>query len=105
MSNVLTSAWRRYRSLPGLQRELVAFGLMLLFALTVLPFATWLAGQIFLGDYLRDPGEPGLARQGGPWALIVDYVGGILAGSPGHWLVLLGPYVLLWAFRLGRYLA
>lgn len=85
-----------------MKRELVTFGLALLFALTILPLAIWVAGDIFLGDYLRDPLDPGQARHGGPFALLVDYARGILAGSPGHWLVLLGPYVLLWAFRVGR---
>jgi hypothetical protein len=102
VGNSLTSAWRGYRSLPPLQRELVTFGLALLCGLIVLPFAIWLAGQVFLGDYLRDPGDPGLARHGGPLLLLWDYWRGLSAGSPAHWLVLLGPYVLLWAFRIGR---
>ncbi len=89
-----------------MQRELVTFGLALAFALTLLPLAIWIAGHFFLGDYLReslDPGlDAGLARHGGPFALLVDYLRGIFAGSPGHWLVLLGPYGLLCAYRAGR---
>lgn len=108
MSNALTSVWRRYRLLPPLKRELVTFGVALLFALTILPLAIWCAGRIFLGEYLRDPlrdpGDPSLVRHGGPAALILDYLHGIAALSPGHWLVLLGPYVLLWAYRAGRHL-
>jgi hypothetical protein len=100
--NALTSAWRSYRSLPALPRELATFGLAMFFALTLLPLAIWCAGQLFLGDYLRDPGDPGVARQGGPLALTLDYVRGLLAMSPGHWLVLLGPYALVWAFRAAR---
>jgi hypothetical protein len=104
--NALSRAWRRYRSLPPLKRELTTFGLSLLFSLTVLPLAIWGAGQVFLGDYLREPAsDPTLAPHGNFLALIVDYVRGILAGSPGHWVVLLGPYVLLWAYRAGRRLA
>ena len=80
----------------------MTFGLAVLVALTVLPLAIWLAGHFFLGDYLRDPVDPGVARHGGPLGLFVDYLRGILTGSPGHWLVLLGPYTLLWAFRIGR---
>ncbi len=80
-------------------RELATFGLMLLLALTLLPLAIWMAGQFFLGDYLRDPAG---SRSGGPLALLADYIGGVFAGSPGHWLVLLGPYLLLLAFRAGR---
>ena len=66
-----------------------------------IPLAIWLAGQVFLGDYLRDPAG---SRIGGPWALIVDFVQGLAAGSPGHWMVLLGPYVLVSAFRGAVYL-
>lgn len=105
MSNALTSAWRRYRSLPPLQREFVTFALMLLVALTLLPLAIWSAGQVFLGDYLRDPGDPAAARHGGPLALFGDYLAGIFNGSPGYWFVLLGPYLLLLVFRLGCRLA
>jgi hypothetical protein len=102
VGNALTSAWRSYRSLPPLQREIATFGLALLFALTVLPLAIWCAGQVFLGDYLRDPGDASVARHGGPLALTLDYVRGILAMSLGHWLVLLGPYALVLAFRAVR---
>jgi hypothetical protein len=88
-----------------MQRELVTFGLALLFSLTILPLAIWVAGQVFLGDYLRDYIDPlssNAARHGNPFDLLLDFVRGILAGSPGHWAVLLGPYFLLWACRLGR---
>jgi hypothetical protein len=101
VSNALTKAWGRYRAMPRLPRELITLGLALLFALTLLPLAIWFAGQEFLGDYLRDPAG---SRIGGPMALIADYVGGILSGSPGHWLVLFGPYLLLLAARAGRVL-
>lgn len=103
MSKSIRKAWRGYRALPPVRRELATFGLMLVVALTVLPLAIWGAGQLFLGDYLRDPPTPsGVTRTGGPLALLTDFVGGILAGSPGHWLVLLGPWLLLMAFRAGR---
>ncbi len=88
--------------MPRVPRELATLGLMVLLALTLLPLAIWCAGKIFLGDYLRDPSG---ARTGGPFALLADYLGGILAGSPGHWLVLLGPYLLLMAFRAARSLS
>lgn len=101
MSNSLTRAWRRYRALPVLPRELATLGLMLAIALTILPLAIWGAGQVFLGDYLRDPAG---SRTGGPLALIIDYLAGLAHGSFGHWVVLLGPYALLWAFRGARQL-
>ena len=79
---------------------------MLFVALTLLPLAIWSAGQVFLGEYLRNPpAAAGSNLTGGPVALLADFVGGILAGSLGHWLVLLGPYLLLLAFRAGRAIA
>jgi hypothetical protein len=102
VSNSISKAWRRYRALPPVPRELVTLGLMLLLALTLLPLAIFAAGQLFLGDYLRDPAG---SRTGGPLALLGDYITGIFSGSPGHWLVLLGPYLLLLAFRGGRALS
>jgi hypothetical protein len=106
VSKSIRKAWRGYRTLPPIRRELVTLGLMLIVALTVLPLAIWSAGQLFLGDYLRDPPDPsGVTRTGGPLALLADFIGGILAGSPGHWLVLLGPWLLLLAFRAGRAIA
>ncbi|MEO6080331.1 MAG: hypothetical protein ABIQ86_11190 [Steroidobacteraceae bacterium] len=88
--------------MPPVPQELTTLGLMLLLALTLLPLAIWSAGQLFLGEYLRDPGDPAASRTGGPLALVGDYVGGIVAGSPGHWLTFLGPYLLLMAFRAAR---
>lgn len=102
MSTSISKAWNRYSALPPLPRELATLGLMLLLALTLLPLAIWCAGKIFLGDYLRDPSG---SRSGGPFALLADYVGGLMAGSPGHWLVLLGPYLLLMAYRAARALS
>lgn len=96
MSTALANSWRRYRALPTLQRELVTLALMLLVALTLLPLAIYLAGQAFLGDYIRDPsGSP----IGGFAALWLDYLKGIFSGSAGYLLVLLGPWLIL---MLGR---
>jgi hypothetical protein len=101
VSNAISRTWRRYNSLPTVQRELATLALMLAIALTLLPLLIWIAGQVFLGDYLRDPAG---SRVGGPFALIADYVQGLASGSPGHWMVLLGPYLLLCAFRGARHL-
>jgi hypothetical protein len=99
VSNVIRNAWGKYRALSGAQRELALLALALLFALTVLPLVIWIAGRIFMGDYVR---EPAGGRTGGPLALWIDYVQGIATGSPGHWIVLLGPYVILKALRVCR---
>lgn len=96
MIKALADSWRRYRALPALQRELVTFGLMLLVGLTIVPVAIYIAGQVFLGEYIRDPsGTP----VGGLGALWVDFVRGAFSGSLGYLLALLGPYLLLWAWR------
>jgi hypothetical protein len=89
---------RSYSAQSPLRRELLLLCAMLLVALLVLPTLVWFAGQVFLGDYLRTPA----GGTGGPLALTIDYAGGLLTGSPGHWLMLLGPYLLLAAWRLGR---
>jgi hypothetical protein len=89
----------RLRAQPPLRRELFIFIAALLFAVLILPSLIWIAGQVFLGDYIRDPtGAP----LGGPLALTFDFLGGVMSFSPGHWLVLLGPYLLLLALRGGR---
>jgi hypothetical protein len=91
--------WNRYRALPPVQREMVTFALCLALALTLLPLLIWSAGQIFLGEYLRDPSG---GRAGGPFALVLDYLLGIASGSLAHWIALLGPYLLLVAVRASR---
>lgn len=89
----------RLRSQSPLRRELLIFAAALLFAVLVLPSLIWMAGQVFLGDYIRDPtGTP----IGGPLALTLDYLRGVFALSPGHWFVLLGPYLLVLALRGSR---
>jgi hypothetical protein len=96
VSNALTSSWRRYRALPTLSREAATLGLMILFSLTLLPVAIFIAGQIFLGDYVRDPTGAPAAGFGAFW---VDFLRGLGTGSFGYWLVLLGPWLLLLAVR------
>jgi hypothetical protein len=102
MPGVITwirNTWQRYRGLQGAQSELATFGMALVFALFLLPPIIWLAGRLFLGEYTRDPtGQV----TGGPLALWIDFLRGLAEGSPGHWLALLGPYVILIALRVSR---
>jgi hypothetical protein len=89
----------RLRAQPPLRREIFILSAALLFAVLILPSLIWTAGQFFLGDYIRSPtGSP----TGGPLALTLDLLGGVFSLSPGHWLVLLGPYLLLAGLRGGR---
>lgn len=96
VSKAPAAYWRRYRALPAIPRELVTLALMLLLALTLLPVAIWFAGQVFLGEYIRDPSG---APVGGFGAMWLDYVKGIASGSMGYWLAFLGPWLLLMAAR------
>lgn len=97
--NPIRRSLSRLRALPPLRRELIVLVIALLFAVLILQPLIWIAGQIFLGEYIRSPtGAP----TGGPLALTLDFLRGVFALSPGHWFVLVGPYLLLWAFRAGR---
>jgi len=97
----LRTSLRRFQAQPPLRREALLLAATLLFALLILPLLIWVAGRLSLGEYLRDPSG---ASTGGPFALMVDYLHGVLTLSPGHWLALLGPYLLTVAFRAGRLL-
>lgn len=96
MSNALSTYWSRYRALPTIPREAVTLGLMSLFSLTLLPLAIFIAGQIFLGDYIRDPSGSPTGSFGAFW---IDFLKGVGTASPGYWIVFLGPWVLLMAVR------
>ena len=97
MRDRIRKAWRGYRGLKGLRRELATLGLGLAAGLILLPPLIYLAGSIFLGDYIRSPsGSP----VGGVFALWYDYLRGLFSGSMGYWIALLGPYVLLKWLRI-----
>ncbi|MGC4028081.1 MAG: hypothetical protein QM696_04310 [Steroidobacteraceae bacterium] len=101
MPNQILKAWQHYRSLTGLRYELATLGLCLAASLVLLPIVIWLAGQFFLGDYVRSPSG---APTGGPFALWVDYLRGLAQGSLGYWITLLGPWLLLLGLRGSRWL-
>lgn len=94
----LRQAVRHYQAQPPLRRELLLLAAMLLFAILVLPTLVWFSGQIFLGDYIRTPSGD---STGGPLALTVDFISGLFSASFGHWLMLLGPYMLVACARIG----
>ncbi|HLQ07848.1 MAG TPA: hypothetical protein VK128_02215 [Steroidobacteraceae bacterium] len=84
-----------YGALPRVQRELVIFGLALLFGLIVMPFLIWYAGSRVLGPYLH-----GQNAHAGPFALVADFFLGLVHGSAVFWAVALGPAVILLLIRL-----
>ena len=100
MLEPIRNAWKSYRALDGVPRELATLGLCLAVALFILPLVIWGAGQVFLGDYVRDPsGMP----TGGPLALWIDFLRGLAQGSFGYWLALLGPWLVVLALRGSRW--
>jgi hypothetical protein len=88
--------WREdYGALNRAQRELVIFGLALLFGLIVMPFLIWFAGNHALGTYTH-----GQNPHAGPFALFADYFVGLAHGSAVFWAVALGPALLLLLIRV-----
>jgi hypothetical protein len=97
----IRSLWARYRASTGTTRELFRLAIALAAAVFVLPVLIWMAGQLFLGDYVRDPAG---ATRGGLGALWLDYLRGLFRGDLGNWLALIGPYVIYTALRLSRWI-
>src|SRR5439155_14996423 len=84
-----------YGSLPRAQRELVIFGLALLWGLIVMPFLIWFAGSRVLGPYTH-----GQNAHAGPFALVADFFVGLAHGSAVFWPVPLLPAGLRLLLRL-----
>lgn len=72
------------------RRELIWLGVWLAFGLLLLPALIWIAGRVSLGDYVN----------GGPLALWQDLLNELGRGSLAHWLVIIGPYLLVSSARL-----
>jgi|SRR5579863_5378530 hypothetical protein len=83
-----------YRSARGVWRELLAVAICLLIGLIVMPCLIFAAGRIVLGAY----------PHGGLFALWRDLLQRLIVGSRAAWLIVLGPYVLFWLLRGGRWL-
>jgi hypothetical protein len=99
VANIIAKTWRHYRAQRGVPRELFMLVVALLVGALVVPLLIWSGGQLVLGPYARD--AAGL-RTGGPFALLADFFHGLAVGSPGYWIVLLGPYVLYLVLRISR---
>ncbi len=78
-----------------LRRELILFGVLLLFGLLGVPLLIWVAGNRWLGPYTHEQNP-----HAGPLALLQDYFVGLLHGSAVFWAVALGPAALLLLGRL-----
>jgi hypothetical protein len=80
---------------PRVRRELIVYGVLLLFGLIGVPLLTWVAGNRWLGPYTHEQN-----LHAGPFALLQDYFLGLLHGSAVFWVVALGPAVLVLLVRL-----
>jgi hypothetical protein len=79
----------RLRSLPRAQGEMILAALALLAGAVLMPLLVWAAGRIALGNY----------GNGGPLALLGDFMRGLGQGSLPFWIVAAAPYVVLLAVR------
>ncbi len=82
----------RWLRLPqGGRGELLLALLGLLFGGVLVPCLIWAVGRATLGAYTH----------GSMLALLADFYAGLARGSAPFWVVLLGPYLLVQALRLG----
>jgi hypothetical protein len=81
--------------MPHLRRELIVYGVALLFGLVAMPLLIWVGGNRVLGPYMH-----GQNNHAGPLALLEDFFLGLLHGSTLFWAVALGPALLLVLVRL-----
>ena len=80
-----------YRALPPrLRRELIIYGVALLCGLFGMPLLIWFAGNRVLGPYTH-----GQNLHAGPFALLGDFMLGLVHGSAVFWVVALGPALLV----------
>jgi hypothetical protein len=75
---------------PRALRELAIFLLMLAASILLMPLLIHAIGRETLGEYAN----------GGPGALLADFVRALSRGALSFWAVALGPYVF---FQLGRF--
>jgi len=80
---------------PQMRRELIVYGVLLLFGLIGVPLLIWVGGNRVLGPYTHDQ-----SNRAGPLALLQDFFLGLLHGSAVFWVVALGPAALVLLVRL-----
>jgi len=77
------------------RRELIIYGVLLLFGLIGMPLLIWVAGNRWLGPYTHEQN-----LHAGPLALLQDFGLSLLHGSAVFWVVALGPAALVLLARL-----
>jgi hypothetical protein len=89
--NLPTASWLS----PRVRRELIVFGILLLFGLVGVPLLIWQGGNRVLGPYTHEQNP-----HAGPLALLQDFFIGLWHGSAVFWVVALGPAGLVLLVRL-----
>ncbi len=92
MLNPFARLLERLRSLPRAQGELLLAVSALLAGAVLMPLLVWGAGRIALGNY----------GNGGPLALLGDFMRGLGQGALPFWIVAAAPYVVVLAARALR---
>ncbi len=87
---ILPKAWRP--GAGGARGETSAFLLCLLAGITLVPALVWGVGSRTLGPYTN----------GGLLEFWRDDLLALMHGTIPHWIVALGPYAALWAWRGAR---
>lgn len=90
----ITALRQRLRVASRAERELWFAGFTVGFGLLVLPFFIYFAGKTTLGAY----------ETGGLGTYLLDFLKGLVRPHLAHWLVVLGPYLLIMLTR-GLWLA
>ncbi len=85
----------RLRALPRGARSAALYGGALLFGVLIMPLLVWVGGNRVLGPYTH-----GQNAHAGAFALLEDFLTGLMHGSAVFWGVALGPVVLIVLLRL-----
>lgn len=85
----------RWVARPRALRELAIFLFMLAASMLLMPLAIHAIGRETLGEYAN----------GGPGALLADFVRALSRGTLSFWAVALGPYVFFLLARLAIWVA
>jgi hypothetical protein len=90
----LRRLWALCRDARGLWRELLMLAACIGIGVIVMPCLIFAVGRVALGAYAH----------GSVFALWRDFMIGLISGSQAVWFIVLGPYLLIWLLRGGRWL-
>ena len=96
---VVSASQRKSIADSPIGTEFIRLGLGVVVGVVLIPPLIWLAGQLVIGEYIRDPLT---GTTGGPMALWSDYLQALMQGLPAYWLTCAGPYGIYVVVRLLR---